>query len=363
MNAPAAKLIDRDKALAKAIARQAGLIGGSDARAKALMRRALRAFQRRQVWFPLKAGAEAIALETISDDLMRRLQKLTKVMPGLQTADAALRAASHLVGKQRAEFRAALDRLPTDFFLSWVDELRTRYATCRNAADRAAVVQRAVDELNEMTALFHPELIRRYGERARSVAAQLNARPQFRELFKIESDTPQILRFVKAPGVKGSVLPTRSSVDGLPVLVLTHRDTGVRYYLMLGDVQVKSFNVSELVVGEGGRPGQLVRDRLRKGRGLDIAIFSPEGMTIPRERLIDPTQHGVAADEVGVTVLGQRALTASERKRLARRRIRADDVVHDVSTTTSREMALELVKLFFPVVPGKKKKVAPVTPP
>lgn len=321
-----------------------------------LMRRAERILRKRKVLFPLMAGAESVALRPQAG-LIGQLAKWATLLPNVETLRNALRVATHLSTLKRTDITGALDRMPTDFFPVWVDQLKTAYAAARNAKQRATAIQHAVDELNEILGLFHPEVIARYVERASALATELRSRPAFNKRFEILSNTPEILRCVKAPGVKGSKVATRLSVDGMPVLRVADRETKEVYYVMLGDIQVKSSNVRELVFGEGGRPGQLLRDNLRTRRGLDISIFSPEGMTIRRERLIDPTTYGVSRADVSATVVGQRKFTDAERNALLRRRIEAEDFKHDVSTSTSRELTMETIKLLFPAVAAKKSRV------
>jgi hypothetical protein len=310
-------------------------------------KRAQRAVKRRAGALPLPLGGGAVPLK-ITSPLTERLEKWARLLNSAETVGVASEVGKHLAARSREDFNRMTSRLPTDFFVTWVDDLRSGYASARNATDRSRVVQRAVDELNEILGLFHPGVLAKFQARALVLATSLRANKTFTKEFELLSEVPDVLRFVKAAGVKGSKLPTRAFVDGLPVMRMKRLKTGEECYLMLGDIQVKSGNVRELAISESGGVGQFARDRVRRARGTGIAIISPEARLIRDDQLVDPTDFQISNADVSPVAVGQRGLQPAERAALKRQRIVVEDVPHDVPTATSREMTLAVIESLFP---------------
>lgn len=259
--------------------------------------------------------------------LTRHLSLLTALAGDSDTA----RVVRAVLKTKEPAFAALLDRLPLVEFLDLIEK-ETPALKSAAKAGRAAVVKRIANGLNELAGVFHPEIIATFRKRAGVVTAAIKKSRAFQQQFKLLETEPSIIFSIRAAPVKGSEKASKLFVDARAVLRVRRVKDGKIMFVKLGDVQVKSTNVSEL-------SDQFLSDALRDARGTDFAYRNRKSGPIPAGAFIDAAQAKlVKAGLINPYGAGHGSFNPS-RVTKANSALTPKYVVHDVPLSVTERLA------------------------
>jgi hypothetical protein len=313
-------------------------VAGAGPAAEALAKSASKMLERRAGQLTVFLPAIARSLEDVGKSVLARRVQL---MAALLGDTPVLKVIAKVLRKKKPAIVLVLDRLPLSELMALLEKEMPK-ALKAAKAEKARIVKRLTNGINELSGIFHPDVIAQLERRAARVFEGMRKHPTFLKEFKVlEDGKPSIILSMRAAGVEGSAKATKQFVDARGVIRVLRLSDGQIFFVKLGDVQVKSTNVRDLIE-------QFPSDKVREARGLDFAFRDRQGGHIPFSSFIDPVEAGLVGRRMQPIGVGQGFFDPKLVTNIDSA-LRPLYIPHDTPLSTSAELAKAFVDAMLDV--------------